>query len=99
MYGTLMRAKVSPGNRDAVVSLMGEGAGAKGFQATHILLPDDDDQTVIAAFLFEEDAAYSANAHDPATEQWYGRFRALLEADPEWTDGGWRSVLPSANAS
>ena len=99
MYGTLMRAKVSPGNRDAVVSLMGEGADAKGFHATHVLLPDDDDRTVIAAILFEDDAAYSANAHDPATEQWYGRFRALLEADPEWTDGGWTSFLPSANAS
>ena len=99
MYGTLMRAKVTPGNREAVVALMGEGAGAKGFHATHVLVPDDDDRTVIAAVLFEDDAAYSANAHDPATEEWYGRFRSLLEDDPEWTDGGWQTFLPSATPS
>ena len=93
MYGTLMRAKVTSGNREAVIALMGEGVGAAGFHATYVLLPDDDDGTVIAAVLFEDDAAYSANAHDPATEEWYGRFRALLEDDPEWTDGGWTSFL------
>ena len=99
MYGTLMRARATPGNRDAVVALMGEGVGAKGFHATHVLLPDNDDRTVIAAVLFEDDASYSANAHDPATEEWYGRFRALLADDPEWTDGGWQSFLPSASSS
>ena len=99
MYGTLMRARVTPGNRDAVVALMGEGAGAKGFLATHVLFPDDDDRTVIAAIMFEDDATYSANAHDPATEEWYGRFRVLLEDDPEWTDGGWTSFLAAATPS
>ena len=71
---------------------------ARGFHATHVLLPDDDDdRTVIAAVPFEDEAAYAADALDPATEEWYGRFRALLEADPEWTDGGWQSFLPSAS--
>lgn len=95
MYGTLMRAKVRPENRPAVVAMMGEGAAAAGFHATHVLLPDEDDSTVIAAVLFEDEAAYSANAHDPATEAWFGRFRALLEADPEWTDGDWQSIQPT----
>jgi antibiotic biosynthesis monooxygenase (ABM) superfamily enzyme len=99
MYGTLMRARVTPGNRHAVLALMGEGAGANGFLATHVLFPDDDDRTVIAAILFEDDATYSANAHDPATEEWYGRFRALLEDEPEWTDGGWTSFLAAATPS
>jgi hypothetical protein len=95
MYGTLMHAKVTPENRPAVVAMMGEGVNAKGFRATHVLLPDDDERTVIAAVLFEDGEAYSANAHDPATEEWFGRFRALLEADPEWTDGEWHSFLPN----
>jgi hypothetical protein len=99
MYGTVMRAKATAGNRETVVALMGEGVGAKGFHATHVLLPDDDDGTVIAAVLFEDDASYSANAHDPATEEWYGRFRALLESDPSGptVDGG-RSCPPRAPA-
>lgn len=37
MYGTLMRAKVSPDNHDAVLALMGEGVDARGFHATHVL--------------------------------------------------------------
>lgn len=52
---------------------------------------------MIAAVLFEDEEAYAADAHDLATEEWYRRFRALLEADPEWTDGGWQSFLPSAS--
>jgi hypothetical protein len=58
-------------------------------------LPDDDDGAVIAAILFEGEEAYSANAHDPATEEWYGRFRALLEDDPGWTHGEWVSFPAS----
>jgi hypothetical protein len=50
---------------------------------------------VVAAVLFEDRDSYSANAHDPATEAWYGRFRALLEDDPEWTDGEWSAVPAS----
>jgi hypothetical protein len=95
MYGTLMRARVTPENRPALLALMGEGAGAEGFHATHVLVPDDDDGTVIAAILFEDQERYSANAHDPATEEWYGRFRALLEDDPGWTDGEWVSFPAS----
>ena len=93
MYGTVMRAKVTPGNRRAVVALMGESVETKGFRATYVLLPDDDENAVVAGVIFEDQDTYSANAHDPATEAWYGRFRALLEDDPEWTDGEWVSFL------
>jgi hypothetical protein len=91
MYGTVMRAKATAGNRDAVVAMMGEGLDAAGFHATYVLLPDDDENAVVAAVIFDDRDSYSANAHDPATETWYGRFRALLEDDPEWTDGEWAS--------
>ena len=93
MYGTAMRAKATAGNRDAVVAMMGEGLDAAGFHATYVLLPDDDENAVVAAVIFDDRDSYSANAHDPATETWYGRFRALLEDDPEWTDGEWSSFL------
>jgi quinol monooxygenase YgiN len=93
MYGTMMRAKAKPGSRQAVVAMMGESLDTKGFHATYVLLPDDDEDTVVAGVIFEDQETYSANAHDPATEAWYGRFRALLEDDPAWTDGGWVSFL------
>ncbi len=55
--------------------------------------PTTTTDAVVAAIVFEDQETYSANAHDPATEEWYGRFRALLEDDPDWTDGGWVSFL------
>ncbi|HUF59556.1 MAG TPA: hypothetical protein VMR89_08775 [Actinomycetota bacterium] len=93
MYGTVMRAKAKPGSRQEVVAMMGESLDTKGFRATYVLLPDDDEDAVVAGVIFEDQKAYSANAHDPATEAWYGRFRALLEDDPNWTDGDWVSFL------
>lgn len=48
---------------------------------------------VVAGVIVDRSTTYSADAHDPATEDLYGRFRALLEDDPEWTDGEWVSFL------
>lgn len=48
---------------------------------------------MVAAIQFQDPTTYSANAHDRATEEWYKRFRALLEDDPEWTDGEWTSFV------
>jgi quinol monooxygenase YgiN len=95
MYGTVMRARATPGNRQAVVAMMGESLDAEGFRATYVLLSDDDEVSLVAGVIFEDQTTYSANAHDPATEAWYGRFRALLEGDPEWTDGEWVSFVAS----
>jgi hypothetical protein len=89
MYGTLMRARVKPGNRDAVAGVMNEGRSAKGFKVACVLFPDEHENEVAAAVIFDDEESYRANAHDPATEEWYGRFRALLEDDPEWLDGTW----------
>lgn len=94
MYGTLLRARAKPGKRGEVVAMMGEGLDTRGFRATYLLLPDDDEDAVVAGVLFEDRTTYSANAHDPATDAWYRRFRALLEVDPEWTDGDWIAFLP-----
>ena len=96
MYGTVMRAKAKSGSRQAVLAMMGESLDAEGFQATYVLLPDDDENSLVAGVIFEDQTTYSANAHDPATEAWCGRFRALLEDDPEWTDGEWVSFARPA---
>lgn len=48
---------------------------------------------VVAGVIIEDQTTHSADAHDPATEDWYGRFRALLEDDLERTDQEWVSFL------
>ena len=93
MYGTVMRAKVQPGKRQEAYAMMGESLDTSGFRATYVLFPDEDEDAIVAAVIFEDRHAYAVNAHDPATEEWYGRFRALLASDPEWTDGEWISYL------
>jgi len=82
MYGTVMRAKTKAGKRQEVVAMMGEGLAARGFHATCVLSPDDDEDMVVAAVIFADREAYSANAHDPATEEWYGRFRRRWKTIP-----------------
>lgn len=95
MFGTIMHAVVRPDNRDALMHAMAEGTDVPGFRGTHVMFPDDGEDQVVAAIFFDDRESYSANAHDPATEEWYGRFRALLEEDPRWTDGEWISFLPA----
>src|SRR2546423_14708907 len=87
MYGTLMRARVKPGSHDEVAAVMNEGRSAKGFKVAYVLFPDEHQNEVAAAVIFEDEESYRANAHDPATEEWYGRLRALLEDRPEGLGG------------
>jgi len=39
------------------------------------------------AAVFESEDAYVANANSPEQHRRYQRYRELLSADPEWTDG------------
>ena len=39
--------------------------------------------------MFDDKESYTKNADDPAQHQDYLKMRALLEDDPEWTDGEW----------
>jgi hypothetical protein len=37
--------------------------------------------------VFEDEKSYRANAADPSQGEQYQKYRALLDADPEWHDG------------
>jgi len=48
--------------------------------------------------VFDSKESYRANAEDPEQDAFYQRWRALMDADPEWNDGeiigGWGSISP-----
>ena len=93
MYGTIARMKVSRDNREKLQRTLGEveARPVEGFLASHLLVPDRrTDEAYLVVFFTDRDA-YFRNADDPAQHEDYLRFRAHLEADPEWIDGEWVS--------
>jgi len=88
MFGSVARTRVKPENRAALLALMERQDYAKveGFQMSHILWENDSDVAWMFA-IFESRELYYKNADDPAQNERYVEFRALLEDDPEWHDG------------
>jgi hypothetical protein len=41
------------------------------------------------AVWFEDRASYRKNAEDPSQHERYLEYRALMEDEPEWSDGEW----------
>jgi len=93
MYGTIARLKVSRENLEKLDALTKEQMGRKpeGAKAVNVLVPDERDDEAYLVVFFEDKASYLKNADDPAQHQDYLKMRALLDADPEWIDGEWRS--------
>ena len=89
MYGTVAKMQVKAENVDAVRKVMAaqmEGNQPAGYIRSYVLLENDSD-TQWLFVMFEDKASYMANADDPAQNERYMEFRALMEADPEWHDG------------
>jgi quinol monooxygenase YgiN len=96
MYGTVARIKPKPGMDQAVIQSLEEWQRdrrpkVKGAIGGYLYRLDKGGLMMVA--VFESKEAYIANAEDPAQDQWYQTFRALLETDPEWNDG---EVVPFA---
>ena len=93
MYGTVARMKIKRENVDALKAQFDreDYPATPGYRASHVLIPDKWDDEVIVAVFFDDRASYVKNAADPAMHERYLAYRALLEADPEWTDGEWIS--------
>ena len=89
MYGTVAKMRVKAENVDAVRKVMAaqmEGSQPAGYIRSYVLSENDSD-TQWLFVMFEDKASYMANADDPAQNERYMEFRALMEADPEWHDG------------
>jgi len=94
MYGTLARMRIRPGSEGALENFEREwsrtrGRTVAGAGPVYILAPDADPTTRWMVAIFDDEAAYRANADDPEQDAWYRRMREHLLADPEWIDGTW----------
>ena len=92
MYGTIFRMKVKPGQEQKVLEVFQEWdrdrkPKVKGAGGGYLLKPDNRPGELVAVAVFSDKASYTANASDPEQDVWYGKFRDLLVADPEWEDG------------
>jgi heme-degrading monooxygenase HmoA len=97
MYGTIARLKVSRENLEKLDAMTAEqlSRNVPGFRAVNVLVPDEHDDEAYLVVFFEDKASYTKNADDPAQHEDYLKMRALLDADPEWIDGEWKSYWAS----
>ncbi len=91
MYGTVARMKIQREKVEELKALLAEveTREVEGYRSTSLLIPDDGRDEVIMVVYFDDEASYRKNADDPRMHEDYLRYRALLDADPEWTDGEW----------
>jgi quinol monooxygenase YgiN len=91
MFGTIARAKIRPENRtafeDTIRRQMYSEGSVEGFVAGYTVWPEKMDDEVWLVAIFRDRESYVKNADDPAQDARFRELRALLESDPEWTDG------------
>ena len=87
MYGTIARVQVKP-NKITELQALAERLGrAPGQIARYIYQADANPHELYLVAVFENRAAYRANAASPEQHQRFLELRALLTTDPEWHDG------------
>ncbi len=87
MYGSIFRMRPKAGKAQELrETMMGSQRRPAGMMTAY-QLAEDGDGSVWAFAVFEDEKSYRANADDPAQAERYQKWRALLEADPEWHDG------------
>jgi quinol monooxygenase YgiN len=88
MYGTVAKTRVKPENRDKLRAVLEKQSAAQvsGFVAGYMLYENDSDTAWLFA-IFDDRETYDRNADDPAQNERYVEYRALMEDEPEWHDG------------
>ena len=90
MYGTIYKVRPKAGKEQDAIGMMEEWdrerrPKVKGARGAYLYKLDSGG--LMGVVIFDSKDDYQANAADPAQHAWYERWRALLEADPEWNDG------------
>jgi quinol monooxygenase YgiN len=88
MYGTVARTRVKPENREKLRQTLAaqDAAAVPGYRTAYLLYENDSDVAWMFA-VFEDRASYERNADDPAQNERYLEYRALMEEEPDWHDG------------
>jgi hypothetical protein len=91
MYGTVGRAHIRPDNKEKFIEALTDPSYGEvpGFRRGYLMFPENRENEVLIVAVFEDSDSYWRNADDPAQNERYLRYRALLEDDPEWSDGEW----------
>ena len=92
MYGTIFRMKVRAGHEDEVIKAFEAWDSDRkptlpGAIGSLLMRPDRGSGALIGVAVFQDEAAYRANADAPEQGKWYQGLRGHLESDPEWEDG------------
>ena len=88
MYGTVAKTRVKPENREKLGEVIARhGATAIPGYVTGYMLFENEGDTAWLFAIFEDRESYDRNADDPAQNERYVEYRALMEDDPEWHDG------------
>jgi len=89
MYGTVARFRLKPGMEAAMLGLIQEFDlhPPAGYIGEYIYRMDEDPLNYFMVAVFESREAYFANADSAEQNARYEKFRALLDADPQWHDG------------
>ena len=88
MFGTVARMQVKPGGDVMLNAWMNVfTVPMKGHVSTTIYKARDEERTFWLTVVFENEAAYRANAESPEQHRRWQQLRSVLEGDPEWHDG------------
>lgn len=92
MYGTIMRAKLKPGQKEAYQrwgqeqeSQLSQSA-ASGLVSIEIAFEDKDPNRVVSIIRFKDKDSYVKNAGAPATNDNYTQMIKFFDGPPEWID-------------
>jgi antibiotic biosynthesis monooxygenase (ABM) superfamily enzyme len=92
MFGTIMRAKLKPGQKDAYQRWGQEQQsqltqpGTSGFVSIEIAFEDKDPNRIVTIVRFTDRDTYVKNAKAPATNDNYNQMVKFFEGPPEWID-------------
>lgn len=89
MFGTLMRARVKPGQRDNLMQRMrdmDQRRQPEGFESAEVAWEDQDPDRLVMIVHFRDRASYMANAAAPEQDREYREWLRYLDGEPEWID-------------
>ena len=96
MYGTIMRARVKPGHREALNELMTTSEASRqpaGFHSAEVAWEEKDPDRVVLVVHFVDKESYVANAESPEQDAEYRQMLEHLEEEPEWIDVNWAEYI------